>query len=450
MIDRAAPIAIATDPSKQSIELAVEVTEHPAGANVQVTAVGDSGPVTVPIELAIAAQATEAWNPVTQGAKTFAVYTVARHDAGGPGLYRLRATFTGDVRTQAAAKDAVLELPSPTTTTVAFSQPQLAFEDRLGVTGRVVDAEGQPVAGAAVALMSPERRHAHAATATDGTYGFSVKGDALGAGRITLQVTTDPGRSYLRPSRSEPRDITVSTPHPVPVWYTIVGFVATGLVATAFFLARRAPWRRWRRPTLPTDAASAPSAADSPGGLVAAKPGIVSSLRRATDDSFSGVVRDSTRNRPIAHAVIRIGNDRVVREAIAAADGSFAMTALDAGQWRVEVSADGHVTEHFAVAMPHRGEFRGVRIDLVPVRERAFQLYRRVAEPILPHARLWGIWSPRQIVDHVRTRRHSPALQELTDCIEEIYFSPRIAAEAVLAALRDGVARAQAESTRRE
>ena len=96
---------------------------------------------------------------------------------------------------------------------------------------------------------------------------------------------------------------------------------------------------------------------------------------------------------------------------------------LDTGEWRAEVAAPGHVTEQFSVTIPHRGELRGVRVDLVPVRERVFQLYRRAAEPVLPEARLWGIWSPRQIVDHVRSKRPSPALADLTDFVEEVYFS---------------------------
>ena len=107
-----------------------------------------------------------------------------------------------------------------------------------------------------------------------------------------------------------------------------------------------------------------------------------------------------------------------------------------------EVAADGHVTERFAVTIPHRGELRGVRVDLVPVRERVFQLYRRAAEPVLPEPRLWGMWSPRQIVDHVRGKRPTPALAELTDFVEEVYFGPRLAAEDVLELAADRVDRA--------
>jgi hypothetical protein len=40
------------------------------------------------------------------------------------------------------------------------------------------------------------------------------------------------------------------------------------------------------------------------------------------------------------------------------------------GDWSAAVRAHGHVTETFVVSIPHRGELRGVRVDLVPVRER--------------------------------------------------------------------------------
>nr|MBA3503452.1 hypothetical protein [Deltaproteobacteria bacterium] len=136
------------------------------------------------------------------------------------------------------------------------------------------------------------------------------------------------------------------------------------------------------------------------------------------------------------------------RELRTEADGSFQVERLAVGEWRAEVSAPGHVTEKFAVTIPHRGELRGVRVDLVPVRERVFQLYRRAAEPVLPEAKLWGIWSPRQIVDHVRTKKQSPALADLTDFVEEVYFSPRIAAETILPGASERVDRAVRERLR--
>jgi hypothetical protein len=175
---------------------------------------------------------------------------------------------------------------------------------------------------------------------------------------------------------------------------------------------------------------------------------MMSTLRRANDDGFSGVCRDSVRGRAVDQAVVRMTLGDRQREVRTTADGAFAVDRLDPGEWRVEVGAPGHVTERFVIMIPHRGELRGVRVDLVPVRERVFQLYRRAAEPVLPEPRLWGVWSPRQIVDHVRAKGPSPALAELTDFVEEVYFSPRLAAETMVPMASERVDRAIQERVR--
>jgi hypothetical protein len=236
----------------------------------------------------------------------------------------------------------------------------------------------------------------------------------------------------------------------VPVSYTVIAFIATVLSAGGFFAARSKPWQRFRRPAPPAEVPSEEGEiAAQHGGLVAAKPSIVSTLRRPHDDGFAGVVRDTVRGRPIEEAVVQLVSGEGERSTRTGADGSFALEKLAPGEWRAEVAAQGHVTERFVVTIPHRGELRGVRVDLVPVRERVFQLYRRAAEPSLPEARLWGIWSPRQIVDHVRARKPSPALADLTDFVEEVYFSPRVVGETVLPHASERVDRAIKERSRR-
>ena len=79
------------------------------------------------------------------------------------------------------------------------------------------------------------------------------------------------------------------------------------------------------------------------------------------------------------------------------------------------------------------------------MRERAFAIYRSAALPLLPRPELWGIWSPRQIVDHVRARRSPPALAALTAQIEEIYFSGRVPDEDVLPSVEANAGAAIAE-----
>lgn len=444
-IDHADVLTVTTDPSKQQIELGItKVADEPQGARLRLAALGEEGPVdNLPIELAIAPQNTDAFHPIQSGLSG-ADTSLARKDAGGPGMFRLRATYRGDDHDQGATKEVLIELASSTTTTMSLSTTKLAYEDDLVAGGTVMDDDGVPVPEATVTLTSGDRRLAQAATDKTGAYRFSVEASVLGQGALGIQVQADPGRSYVKPSRSEPVVVKVAAPAPVPVSYTIAAFLATGLAAAAFFVARQKPWLRFKK-AAPPDAGEADDEVPIDridGGLVIAKPGIVSTLRRASDDGFSGLVRDTVRGRPILDALITVTLDETVHELRSAADGTFALEHLGTGDWRAEVSSHGHVTERFRVAIPHRGELRGVRVDLVPVRERVFQLYRRAAEPVLPEPRLWGIWSPRQIVDHVRAKRPTPALADLTDYVEEIYFSPRIAAEAALSGASERVDRA--------
>lgn len=466
----AAQLSQDADPSRAQIALALDVEDAPGGVRIVVRATSDDQVVQVPVALSVGAPiASRAGGAEWQHAvepplaplgtvQSEAAFLLTRKAAGGPGTRRIRAAFAGDVARQAASTEKTIELSAASTTTMTVTSHRIAFEDNLGISGQVLDEDGKPLARAAVTLASGDRRLAQGATGEDGRYKFKLEGEILGEGQWGLQVQSDPGRPAVKASRSQPEVVRVAALQPVPVSYTIAAFLLTGCAAGGFFLARAKPWRRLRRAALPADEPATTTPDDQvEGGLVVAKPGLVSTLRRPSDDGFSGVVRDTVRGRPVADAVVWLRASRGAAGAATAessyevrtgSDGAFALEQLPAGEWVAEVAASGHVKETFAVAIPHRGELRGVRVDLVPVRERVFQLYRRAAEPVLPEARLWGVWSPRQIVDHVRARRPTPALADLTDFVEEIYFSPRVAEETVLAAASEQVDRAIHERAR--
>jgi hypothetical protein len=439
-----------TDPARAQVGLAIEFEEAPGGVNAMVRATVDDQVIRLPIALSVGAPTDDRLAPLGN-ISSGAPFLITRRAAGGPGTRRVRAVFPGDEGRQSASVDRTVELVASSTTAMKLTANRIAFEDALEVTGQVIDEDGHPVGRASVTLAAGDRRLAQGATADDGSYRFKVEGEILGQGQWGVQVQADPGKSSIRPSRSAPEAVRVSAPQPVPVSYTIAAFVATACAAGGFFTARAKPWRRLRRPAPPADMSAEPARDESvDGGLVAARPGIVSTLRRPSDDGFSGAVRDTVRGRPVGDAVVRLRlhQDRDEREVRTGPDGNFAFEALAIGDWQAEVAAPGHVTEKFAVSIPHRGELRGVRVDLVPVRERVFQLYRRAAEPILPEPRLWGVWSPRQIVDHVRSKRPSPALADLTILVEEIYFSSRVASETVLPTASEQVDRAIRERAR--
>jgi hypothetical protein len=436
-----------TDPSRAPVVLTIDVEDAPGGLQIAVHATADDRPAQLPIALSVGPPdgALASLARVTSAAP----YLLTRKAAGGPGARRLHAEFAGDDTRQGATAERTVELTAASATTMHLSAPRIAYEDNLVVSGKVIDADGPPVARAAVTLTSGDRRLAQGATGEDGSYRFRVEGEILGQGQWPLQVQADPGKPSIRPSRSPPEIVRVSPPQPVPVSYTIAAFLATACAAGGFFAARAKPWHRLRRPAPPAEMA-VHGALDEPldGGLVVAKPGLVSTLRRASDDGFAGAVRDAVRGRPVADATVRLQLGDLERSVATAADGGFALEGLALGEWSAEVAAPGHVTETFVVSIPHRGELRGVRVDLVPVRERVFQLYRRAAEPLLPEPRLWGVWSPRQIVDHVRGKHPTPALAELTDFVEEIYFSPRLAEQTVLPMASERVDRAIRERGR--
>jgi hypothetical protein len=442
-LEKASALTIKANPALSQIVLTIAKTgEDPAGARLIITATDDEGQVNVPVQLARAAVDDDNFKPL-RTVDTGKDFVLTRKEVGGAGQHRLRATFTGDDMRQAASATVTLPLDSNTTTTMKLSSTKLAFEDDLVVTGKVVDDDNQPVARAAVTLVSGDRRLAQAVTSEQGAYRFEVEAEIIGHGQYGIQVQADPGKAFIKSSRSNPEIVRIAVPQPVPVSYTIAAFLLTAIAAGGFFAARTKPWRKLRRPAPPAEVPSEEGEIEQQqGGLVVAKPGVVATLRRPHDDGFAGVVRDTVRGRPVADAVVIVVLGDAERSMRTQADGSFTIDKLAVGEWRAEVAAPGYVTERFAVTIPHRGELRGVRVDLVPVRERVFQLYRRAAEPILPESRLWGIWSPRQIVDHVRSKRPSPALADLTDFVEEIYFSPRLAGETVLPQASERVDRA--------
>ena len=448
-IDAAVPFTVTTDPSRAQVVLSLAKTEEDrTGAKLVVTATADDAPARMDIEIAVGPPTGAKLVPylhVTSGSP----FVLTRTKVGGAGPHLVRATFAGDTARQPAITEGTIELTSGSTTTMDVASTSLAFEDDLVVTGRVRDDDDAPLPRAAVTLTSGDRRLAQGVTAEDGTYRLSIEAEQLGPGQLGIQVQSDPGKSFLRPSRATPVVIRVAPQQPVPVSYTILAFIATVAAAGGFFFARGKPWLRLRKKA-PAAQVDAKPSEDAPlaGGLVSNRPSIVSTLRRPHDDGFSGVVRDTVRGRPVPEAVVWLRLGDVEREVRTQHDGSFAIEQLAVGEWTADVAAPGHVTEKFGVSIPHRGELRNVRVDLVPVREKVFQLYRRAAEPVLPEPRLWGVWSPRQIVDHVKSKRPTPALAELTDFVEELYFSSRLAAESVLPGASERVDRAIRERIR--
>lgn len=375
---------------------------------------------------------------------------------GTPGRKRLQVRFLGNRSFNPAEAQTDFLLATATEITLEILTPSIAYEEELEARGRIIDDLGNPVPEAAVTLMVGSRRIAAGYSDDEGVFRMSADGDEFGVGTFNVQGVFEPSEPWYQPSRSEPTRVDVAQPQPVPVTHTLAAFGATALAMVAFLGLRSKPWEAWLKRLRPRTASDAGkeaenSEADAPPiqrGLQPARPSLVSSLRRPHEFDFTGTVRNAFRARPVVDATVTLEYTQNVSDTRSAEVddlGQFAFDQLEAGSWKVVCTAHGHVTERFGITLPHRGELRGVHIDMVPVRERIFAVYREVAQPILPRSELWGIWTPRQIFQHVREKRRSSALAELTDFVEDAYFSQRVPDESVLPEVEDMVQDARRE-----
>jgi hypothetical protein len=390
---------------------------------------------------------------ISTDSRGIATLPIERAALGNLGRKRLVVKFLGDRAYNPVQAQADVVLSTSTRTTFNLVSNNIAHEEALEASGRLVDERGQGIARVSMALKVGGRRIASALTDGNGDFEFDVPGADLGAGTFGIQAVFEPTKEWYRESRSAVVQVTVAEPQPVPVSQTLAAFGATAVVMLAFVGLRTRPWQGWldrmrrrdgeddREPEEPDANAEPPR-----GGLTESRTGIVSSLRRPHVFEFSGVVRDAVTDRRIKDARIMLVHEEMHQHRQESdARGRFQFQDLFAGSWQVEVGASGYVTEKFTITIPHRGEYLGARVDLVSVRERIFQMYREVAEPLLPDRGKWGIWTPRQIVDHVREQKPSPVLASLTDFVEESYFSQRTPQEAILAEAAQRMGQAQAE-----
>jgi hypothetical protein len=280
--------------------MTVSTSVTPEGVLVTVVTTADGAALSVPVTLRITA--TDKDEPHKDVATRSGQPTLIRRlDALGAGSRRITARFAGDTGHAAATTAVVVELASDTTTTVT-APASAAYDATIRLRGRVVDADGVGVAKVTVtAAGEGKRRVGSATTGADGTFRIDVEASLLGTGRHGLVLSAEPREAWLRASQSPVVIVTVGSPRPAPVAITIAAFAATVLTALGFVWARR---RREQRAPAAPDATLVDAAPR--GGLDAARPSLVSTLRRASDHGFAGAVRDSVRTRPLAEATIAL------------------------------------------------------------------------------------------------------------------------------------------------
>jgi hypothetical protein len=452
------------DVSKNPLSLGLTLSRGVASygeddVTARVTASSDFGGVVLPIAVLVGPEGADE-RDLTQvgvvrtdeaGNGELAI-PVAR--LGEPGRKRVLARYDGDVAYDEARATATFLVKTDTRIEFRASSTDLAYEDRFRGNGSVLDAQGGAVDGGAVTLMVGSRSVAETGAKPDGSFSFDISASELGSGKFNVQAVFDPSREWQRGSRSDPLTVLVASPEPVPVSYTVAAFALTALAILAFIAMRTRPWEKWlarwrkrRQDEEESDEDQAGQPDEVHTGLTVARPSMMSTLRRTKDHGFAGQVRDAVSGRVVGGARMMLSHGTIEHLVDVRGDGRFVAEELTPGGiWAVAVEAYGYITERFEITIPHRGELRGVRIDVLPVRERIFAMYGMAARPMLPDPALWGIWTPRQIFDHVREGRPpASAMAALTDFVEETYFSQRTATEDLIPVAEQQIRSARTE-----
>lgn len=418
----------------------------PSAYEIVVRAAADNQPVVVVAELSIetGGGAAARLGPLLTDAMGRGTIEVSSRQLGGPGRKRVVATFAGNERQHQSSAEAIIVVSAATVLEVKSASTSIGYDGTFHARGAIADIDGAKLANIPIALVAGDRRLAAALSGDDGEFKLAVDADELRAGRHTLEIVAEPVAEWLLPSRSTPFVVEVGQPKPIPIGYMLAASLFTTFGLLGFFVLRNRPWERLgaRRTAEAGSPASTPPQAPS-GGLRPRRLSMVATLRPADRHTFSGKVIDATTATALAGSAIARDGHTI---ATAGQDGEFSVDGLDAGDLQFSIHHSGYVTERVAIVVPHRGEFDDATVALISIRQFVFSQYRTVAQAWLPSPAHWGIWTPRQIFEHVHGRQPTAALATLTLFVEETYFSARVPTDATMVRTLELVAAAAAEA----
>jgi len=399
-----------------------------AGLGLSVPEPGPARAVELPVTLELDGKAIARLR--TRGGRVEHSIDVAQ--LGAPGAQpMLTVRYYGDELRNAAQASRTVRVTTPTFLTLRSSSTELPWKGSVDLEGELSDSGG-PVASGRVSLTVPDSGQELASVLTDesGHFRARLEGGVLRPGTRFVEARHQPVVSFREPSRSPALALELKAPEP----RSAVFYISPMLLLVAFGLATLLRRRPWRSLTKRRAAVKEARAARQSAGLTEGRPRLLSNLRAPHDFGLSGQVCELPAGDPVPTASVSVNAGDVDRMLAVDEEGRFAVESLPPGPIVVEITAPGFVAERFERTLPHRGELRGTRILLVPIRQKIFAAYQKVALPLFPDPALAGTWTPRELLDHVARRNLIvDELAALTSVVEEAYFGPRLPDGTVLA-----------------
>ena len=118
---------------------------------------------------------------------------------------------------------------------------------------------------------------------------------------------------------------------------------------------------------------------------------------------------------------------------------SFLSPELEPGHWEMRVTAREYADVKTTFQIPHKGEWTNMRVRMESLRSLAIKPYRELAlSTLLPSARLWDFWTPRETLTHDQQRNATPiALDRLTGLVEAASYARPIPSEKNVEEIKD-------------
>jgi hypothetical protein len=428
-------IARTVDVTRRPVELVLSAPDRAGvgsgGLPVAVVALVDGRPADLQVKLAIDLRPAVIVETGETG-RAEAMLDLPS-DVGPSAHLVVRARFAGDEVHDAAISERAVLITTPTTVTASLDEPTIHRGDEATVSGRLDDARGSLAVQVVLAVAADGRTLGQATTDTTGHFTIPIATRQLTVGNARFAVHYDPPVSYRDGSRSPSLELTVLPAMPVPLGGYLFPPLFTLLAIGAVWAWRRSPWRLFSRQRVTPADEQFPVEERQASGLVEARRPMAATFRRAHDLGASGVVWDAPFDRPVA-AQVRVVGGGASQTVACDARGRFTVENLPPGKCLFTIFAPGYLPVRFERELPHRGELRGVRVNLQPLRAEILAIYKQVTLGFLPELRFAALWTPRELCDHVRkSGALPPSLSALSDLLEEAYYSPRIPGEDALA-----------------
>ncbi|MBL4634365.1 MAG: hypothetical protein JKY56_10860 [Kofleriaceae bacterium] len=421
-----------------ALDLPTEIADTETAIGLSFTTTTNDLPVPIEVEVYFGqAGKLRKVGSVRSNAEGAGSYAISSEFFPSPGRYRCELRFPGNQELDAALTNASTTISATSNLVLFTERANFALGEALVVEGRLSDGLGVAIPNAAIALEINSQHLSDSQTDKDGKFRFSVDTEELGSGSSTVQAIYTPNESWNSPGRSKPLTVVIGQRRAISIRSTLLAFAITTIALLTFVGLRTKPWKKWIKSKEPSDKETSDEREELPlsSGLTTARTKLGGALRRASEHGFSGTVLSSSTKRVIPGVEITFPSIPVganVQPIQSNAEGCFESVSLAEGSYTVRLVATGFVREEFSISIPHRGEFTDTTVKLLPVKEKIFSMYKQAVQNLLPKAGLWGIWTPRQILDYARENQPSPSLSDLTDFVEETFFSQRTPGEELL------------------